>query len=170
MHAILNGLPDLEYVKVVHRKTMKEVWDKLQNVHEGDDMVKQDKLPTHISQFESLKMEEEENIVAFLLQVDGVVHTIKGLGEIVDESIIVQKILRSLPLRFDAKVSTLEEIKDLNSLTIDELHGILTAYEMRTGNENPLRKEVAFKASKGPKQKNINLMMNLNQMKKNQFF
>ena len=50
-------------------------------------------------------MKEEENIVAYLLQVDEVVDTIRGPSEKIDESVIVQKILRSLPLKFDAKYS-----------------------------------------------------------------
>jgi hypothetical protein len=66
---------------------------------------------------------------------------------------IVQKVLRSLPLIFDAKVSSIEEMKDLDSLTMDELHGILMTYEMRTEKENPSKKEASFKASK--KTKNI---------------
>jgi hypothetical protein len=36
---------------------------------------------------------------------------------------------------------------------MDELHGIFTAYEMRTEQENPDIKEAAFKASKNSKKK-----------------
>jgi hypothetical protein len=43
----------------------------------------------------------------------------------------VQKVIRSLHLRFDAKLCSIEEIKDLKKLTMDEMHGILTTYEMR---------------------------------------
>ena len=50
-------------------------------------------------------------------------------------------------MRYDPKVSTLEEQDDLKKETIDELHGILTAYEMRTWQNGYSRKEVAFKAS-----------------------
>jgi hypothetical protein len=35
-------------------------------------------------------------------------------------------------MRFDPKVSTLEERTDLDSISMDELHGIFTSYEMRT--------------------------------------
>jgi hypothetical protein len=75
------------------------------------------------------------------------------LGEEIKESVIVQKVLRSLPMRFDPKISTLEERADLDSISMDELHGIFTAYEMRTEQENPDIKEAAFKASKRSKKK-----------------
>jgi hypothetical protein len=55
-----------------------------------------------------------------------------GLGKEIKESVIVQKVLISLPMRFDPKISTLEERENINSISMDELHGILTTYEMRT--------------------------------------
>jgi hypothetical protein len=64
--------------------------------------------------------------------------------------------LRSLPSRFNPKISSIEEMKDLDNLTMDELHGILTAYEMRIEKdkqEKPTRKEATFKASKKTKTK-----------------
>jgi hypothetical protein len=54
-------------------------------------------------------MKDEENVAAYLLCVDEIVNTIRGLGEKVEEPMIVQKVLRSLPLRFDAKVSPLKK-------------------------------------------------------------
>jgi hypothetical protein len=81
------------------------------------------------------------------------VNAIIGLGEEIEESVIFQKVLRSLPMRFNPKISSLEERSDLNSISMDELHGIFIAYEMRTEQENPYVKEVAFKASKISKQK-----------------
>jgi hypothetical protein len=56
-------------------------------------------------------------------------------------------------MRFNPKISALEEISDLNSISMDELHGIFTAYEMRTEQENLDVKEAAFKASKRSKKK-----------------
>ena len=92
-------------------------------------------------------MKEEENIAAYFLQVDEILNIIRGLGERIEESIIVQKILRSLPMRFDSKIYAIEERSDLDIMTVDELHGTLTAYEMRTEQEDPSGKEATFKAS-----------------------
>ena len=94
-----------------------------------------------MGQFKQLKMKEEENIVVYFLWVDETINAIIGLGEEIQESVIVQKVLRSLPIRFAPKISSLEEKIDLNSISMDELHGIFTAYEMRTRHENPYIKE-----------------------------
>jgi hypothetical protein len=75
---------------------------------------------------------EEENIVEYLQRVDEIISSLKELGEELKDKPIVQNILRPLPMRYDAKISTLEDRTYLDKLTVDELHGILTAYEMRT--------------------------------------
>jgi hypothetical protein len=78
---------------------------------------------------------------------------IRGLGEEVNESIIVQNVLISLPMRFDHNISTLEERTYMDSISMDELHGMFTTYEMGTKHENPVTKEAKFKESKKSKQK-----------------
>jgi hypothetical protein len=59
-------------------------------------------------QFEILRMSEYENITGFFLRVDEIVNTMKGLGENIEEAIIVHMVLRSLPSRLDAKVFAIE--------------------------------------------------------------
>jgi hypothetical protein len=152
-NALLNGLCESVYTKVIHCKSAKEIWDKIQNIYEGDSKVKAAKLQTYKGQFEQLKMKEDKNIVAYFLRVDEIVNEIIGLGEEIKESVIVQKVLRSLPMRFDPKISTLEEREYLDSISMDELHGIFTAYEMRIEQENPDIKEASFKESKRSKKK-----------------
>eukprot|EP00253_Pinus_taeda_P028111 PITA_28111 len=99
-------------------------------------------------------MEDEEGIAAYLHRVAKVVNSLKGLDEKVEESTIVQNVLRSLPDKFDSKISAIEEEKDIDTLKMDELHGILTPCEMRKG--GPSSKEAAFKASKSKKGKERN--------------
>jgi hypothetical protein len=77
-------------------------------------------------------MKEDENIVAYFLRVNETVNVIIGLGEEIEEFVIVQKVLKSLTMRFNPNISALEERSYLNSISMDELHGIFTAYEMRT--------------------------------------
>ncbi|XP_059078039.1 uncharacterized protein LOC131876616 [Cryptomeria japonica] len=129
------------------------MWEKLQNAYEGDKKVRNTKLQTHRMLFESLKMRADEIIVAYFLRVDEVVNSLKGLGEKLDDKVVVPKILRSLPLRFYAKVPAIEEMVELGKLTVDKLHGILTAYEMWTNVESSSNKETTFKASKKGKEK-----------------
>ena len=81
MNAILSGLTETVFVKVMHYETAKEIWDKLRNIYEGDDKIKGAKLQTYRAQFENLKMKEEENIATYFLRIDEIVNIIRGLGE-----------------------------------------------------------------------------------------
>ena len=121
INALLNGISDTIFTKVAHCKSAKEIWDKLQNIYEGDSKVKAANLQAYRGQFEQLKMKEDEDIASYFLRVDETMNVIIGLGEEIKESVIVQKVLRSLPMRFNPKISTLEERSDLNSISMDEL-------------------------------------------------
>jgi hypothetical protein len=48
-------------------------------------------------------------------------------------------------MRYDAKISTIEDRRELDKLTVDQLHGIFTAYEMRTGNKNHQKEKQPLK-------------------------
>ena len=114
----------------MHCISTKEILDNLKNVYEGDDKVKGAKIQTYIRQFEHLIMKEHEDIANYFLRVDEIVNTMRSLGEKVEGSTIVQNILRSLPMIFDSKVSSLEERKHIDKISMDELYRILTTYEM----------------------------------------
>ena len=53
-----------------------------------------------------------------------------NLGEKTEDSKIVRKILRSLPESFRAKVTAIEESKDLNDIKVQKLIGSLQTYKL----------------------------------------
>jgi hypothetical protein len=80
------------------------------------------------------------------------VNTITGLGEEVNEYIIFQKVIRSLPMIFDHNISAIEERTYMDLISMDEIHGIFTTYEMRTEQEN-LAKRINIQSIKEVKTK-----------------
>jgi hypothetical protein len=119
MNTILNGLAEAEFVKVMHLQTAKEMWDKLISSDEGNEKVKDSKLQTFRLKFEKLKMNEDETVSKYFLRIEELVNAVKGLGENIEESILVQKISRSLLDKFNPKVSAIEELNDLKTLSND---------------------------------------------------
>ena len=53
-----------------------------------------------------------------------------NLGKKMKDSNIVRKILRSLPESFCAKVTAIEESKDLDDIKVQELISLLQTYEL----------------------------------------
>ena len=131
-------------IKVMHSKTAKEIWDKLQTIYEGDTKVKRSKLQTFKARFDILKMKEEENISEYFERIDEILNAIQGIATKLEEIEIVEKVLGSLPMIYNPKISTLEDIEDLEKLTMEELYGILIAYEMRIGQDNSQKKKATL--------------------------
>ena len=53
-----------------------------------------------------------------------------NLGETIPEPKIVKKVLRSRPKRFHAKITAIEESKDIDKIPLTELVGNLQTYEL----------------------------------------
>ena len=53
-----------------------------------------------------------------------------NLGETIPEPKIVRKVLRSLPERFHAKITAIEESKDIDKIPLTELVGNLQTYKL----------------------------------------
>ena len=81
MNALLSGLCEEEFIKVMHKNTAKEIWDTLESIHEGDKKVKGAKLQVYRAQFENIKMNEEEDVASLFLRVAEIVNNMKALGE-----------------------------------------------------------------------------------------
>eukprot|EP00253_Pinus_taeda_P033563 PITA_33563 len=145
-NTLLGCLSQSEFVKVMQYKSAKEIWDKIILNYEGDDQVKHAKLQTLRIQYENLKMYNDESVANYFLCVDEIVNYMKNLGEEIKEAVVVEKVLRSLSPRFESKVSAIEKKENLQHLKMSQLHGILTAYEMRKGGPSD-RREATFKAS-----------------------
>ena len=82
------------------------------------------------TRFEELEMREDESFDSFYGKLNEVVIGKFNLGEKMEDSKIVRKILRSLPESFRAKVTIIEESKDLNDIKVQELIGSLQTYEL----------------------------------------
>ena len=59
-----------------------------------------------------------------------IVNSAFNLGETIPEPKIVRKVLRSLPERFHAKITAIEELKDIEKIPLIKLVGNLQTYEL----------------------------------------
>ena len=108
----------------------RKTWQILEMTYEGAKNVKDTKLQMLTMHFEELKMSEDESFDSFYRKLNEVVIGKFNLGEKTENSKIVRKILQSLSESFCAKVTTIEESKDLNEIKIQELIGSLQTYEL----------------------------------------
>ena len=86
---LLSAIDESVFNKVMNYPSAKEMWDKIQTTYEGSSKVKEAKIQTYRGQFEQLRMNEDEDISAYILRIDQLVNTIRGLREEFEEDIVV---------------------------------------------------------------------------------
>ena len=116
--------------KISSIETTKEAWTIFQTTYEGTKTVKDSKLQRLTTSFEEIKMEEDELFDEFYDKLKDIINSIFNLREIIQEAKIVRKVLKSLPARFHAKITAIEESKDIDKIPLTELVGNLQTYEL----------------------------------------
>ena len=75
-------------------------------------------------------MKEDESFDEFYPKLKDIVNSAFNLGEVILEPNIVKKVLRSLPKRFHAKITAIEESKDIDKIPLTELVSNVQTYEL----------------------------------------
>ena len=91
-------------------------------------------------------MSEDESFDSFYGKLNEVVIGKFNLGEKTKDSKIVRKIIRSLSESFRAKVTAIEETKDLDDIKVQELIGSLQTYKLSLPSQRK-SKSLAHKTS-----------------------
>ena len=78
----------------------------------------------------NLRMSESETFTEFYDRMSDISNEFFALGEKLDVTVLVRKIVRVLPDRFNTKLTAMEEAKDLNSMKVEELMGSLRTFEL----------------------------------------
>ena len=89
------------------------------------------RLQTLRGKLESMKMKKSENVSDYITRVQTVANQLNQNEEMLPETRVVEKILRSLTDNFKNVVCAIEESKNLTKFTVDELAGSLEAHEQR---------------------------------------
>ena len=76
-------------------------------------------------------MKSSESISDYHTRIIVIVNQMRRNGETITDSRITEKILRSLDPKFDFVVVVIEESKEVDKLTVDELMSSLQAHEQR---------------------------------------
>ncbi|GJT64793.1 retrovirus-related pol polyprotein from transposon TNT 1-94 [Tanacetum coccineum] len=137
---IYNALPRKEYERIFMCKTAKEIWDTLLITHQGNSQVKDNKIDLLVQQYEQFTIPEEESIDNAFARFNTIITSLKALDEGFSSKNYVRKFLRALHPKWRAKVTAIEESKDLTSLSLDELIENLKVYEVIIKNDSKMVK------------------------------
>lgn len=140
LNARFNGV-DQNVFRLINTCTFtKEAWNILQVAYEGTSKEKMLRLQILTSHFEALKMSDDETIVDFNVRVLDIANESFALGEKMSKTKLVRKVLRSLPQRFNMKVTAIKEANDVTTKKLDVLFGSLRTFELNMGEGNSKNK------------------------------
>lgn len=128
---IYQGIPEGMLLSLADKDTAKGAWEAIKTLCQGADKVKNARVQTLKAEFEGMTMKEDETIDDFHMKLNGVVTNIRALGEKMDESYTVKKLLRAVPSKFLHITSTIEQFGNLDTMTMEEAVGSLKAHEER---------------------------------------
>ncbi|GJV34452.1 retrovirus-related pol polyprotein from transposon TNT 1-94 [Tanacetum coccineum] len=106
----------------------------------GNSQVKDNKIDLLVQQYEQFTIPEEESIDNIFARFNTIITSLKALDEGFSSKNYVRKFLRAIHLKWRAKVTAIEESKDLTSLSLDELIGNLQVYEVIIKNDSEMVK------------------------------
>ncbi|GJY13961.1 hypothetical protein Tco_0383270 [Tanacetum coccineum] len=126
---IYNALPRKEYERIFMCETAKDIWNSLLVTHQGNNQVKDNKIDLLVQQYEQFTIPEEESIDNAFAKFNTIITSLKALDESFSSKNCVRKFLRALHPKWRAKVTAIEESKNLTTLPLDELIGNLKVHE-----------------------------------------
>ncbi|KAL5558129.1 hypothetical protein UlMin_034342 [Ulmus minor] len=144
LFALQQAMSEEIFLRIMGATTAKEAWDTLQEEFQGSKKVRVVKLQSFRRDFENLKMKDNETAKDYYSRIKELVNQMKAYGENITDKKIVEKILISCTEKYDSVISTIEESKDIETLTPTELMGSLEAHEKRINRRNENTNESAF--------------------------
>ena len=154
LSAIMSGVPE-ELLGILNaKKTAKENWEILRQRNLGVDRVIQSRIQGLRRDLEMLTMGKSDSVVDFAMKFTHIVSDLRNLGERMEEKEVVRRFLRATPAEFDALTLSLEQYGELDKVSLDEVIGSLTVYELRL-KERETREEEQILLAKAMGKTNI---------------
>ncbi|CAM8902478.1 unnamed protein product [Rhodiola kirilowii] len=114
---------------ITQKSTAKQLWNSMKSKYQGNERVQRAQLQRLRRVFETQEMKAGESISDYFGRVMSTANDMTNYNEDLSVGKIVEKILRTLTSDFNFVVCSIEESKDINKLTVDELQSSLLVHE-----------------------------------------
>lgn len=114
---------------ILQNDTSKQIWESMRRKFQGNARVQHAQLQGLRREFEVLEMKIGESISDYFARVMLTANNMRNYGENMPDVKVVEKILHSLTKQYNYVVCSIEESKDIDSLSVDELQSSLIVHE-----------------------------------------
>ncbi|XP_066324621.1 uncharacterized protein [Miscanthus floridulus] len=126
---LLQCLPDDLLMQVATKKTGKEVWESLKARFVGAERVREARLQTLKSEFDALRMKEDEQLDQYVGKLTGMSVKYGNLGGTLGDAALVKKLFDTVPDRYLNVIAGVEQFYDLSKMAFDDAVGRLKAFD-----------------------------------------
>ncbi|KAH0709497.1 hypothetical protein KY284_010924 [Solanum tuberosum] len=132
---------------ILCKETSKDTWDSTKKKYQVTARVKGGAHPQALRRdFETLQIKKGESVMSYCTRTMEINNKMRFHGQKMNDVIIVEKIVRSLTPKYNYVIFSIEESKDIDELSLDELQSSLLVHEQKM-NRNSTSEEQALKAS-----------------------
>lgn len=144
---LFSALSSTIFTRVMNLGSAKSIWEYLKKEYQGNGKTKNMQILNLIREFEIQKIKETETIREYSNKLLSIVNKVRLLGKDFSDERIVENILVSIPERYESKISSLEETKDLSTISLAELVNAMQAQEQRRSMREEGSMEGAFQTN-----------------------
>jgi hypothetical protein len=123
--AILCAVPLEMKAGLAVKTSAKEAWDLVKKMRAGDDRVKSASVQRLMKEFENMTFRDGETVGDFAMRINGLIASLRDLGEEMEESHVVKKVLRVVPKRLKQVAVAIEMLVDMDDMSVKEIVGPL---------------------------------------------
>ncbi|KAI3697975.1 hypothetical protein L6452_31082 [Arctium lappa] len=123
------ALPDEVFHSIMHLKTSKEMWETICVQYEGTTEIQETRKINLVRQYESFIAGKNESLSDIHQRFNCLIIDLRTVGRTYSNSEVLTKFLESLPESWDSYSICLKLTKDLHTLSLSTLYGILPNYE-----------------------------------------
>ncbi|KAJ9546608.1 hypothetical protein OSB04_019151 [Centaurea solstitialis] len=128
---IAMSLPDDVCHSVCHLRSAKEIWDTLCVQYEGTAVLMESRKIFLVREYESFIHQKDETLSQLHQRFNCLLIDLKTIGTTYPNSEVVTKFMEALPEHWEIYTSCLTMSKDIKTLTLSELYGILLNREQQ---------------------------------------
>lgn len=129
---------DKSILKTITQKEMaKQLWESMKVKYQGNERVKRAQLQRLRRAFEMLDIKMGGTVTDYFGRVMVTANDMRNCGENMEDVKIVEKILRTLTENFNYVVCSIEESKDIDQISVDELHSSMLVHEQKIRQKRP---------------------------------
>jgi hypothetical protein len=123
LDAISSAVPSELATAITDKDMAKEAWDTIKTLRVGDDRVRKNIAQQLLHEFELTTFKDGESVEDYALRLTGMQASLATLGEVLLESKIMEKMLRSVLPRFKQIMVVIRTLLDTSTLSVADLTG-----------------------------------------------